>query len=107
MLLVGCAAGREMILSRTMAGMNAAEKAFVAWDAHHQIELVEAAHSREDGEVALVTYRAKRDHVVKGMIAAYSALAVASVDLEGDSLAVAARATAAVLAGLRNLGVFP
>jgi len=104
-LLAACAAGRQEILSRTMAGVDAASKAFLAYDQHHQAELVDAAISRADGAAALFAYRAKRDKVAAAFIGAYSALAVASVDLSDASLTAAAHATAAMLAAMRNLGV--
>ncbi len=104
-LLAACAAGRQEILSRTMAGLGAAEKAFVAYDAKQQEAIVASATSREDGAAKLLAWRARRDRVAATFVTAYGALAVASLDLTDEALTAAGRTTAAVLAALRNLGV--
>ena len=107
LFLAGCAASKDAVLSRSLAGVEAAEKAFLAYDKAHQGGLVDAATSREQGEKSLADYRAQRDKVVAALVASYGAIAVASTDGSDASLRAAVNAMTAMVAALRELGVIP
>lgn len=100
----GCA-GRDALLSKTLAGVNAARDGFAPYDKDHQAEIVEAAKTREEGVAALSDYRAKRNKVTVAFVAAYGAIAAASVDLTDESLTKAAFAARDLVSALRALGV--
>lgn len=101
--LVACATSRDAVLSRTLAGLQAADKAFVAHDAELQAEIVAKAESEADGRRELAEYRVRRDKVTAAFIVAYTAVATASVDLTEDSLVQLVRAAAQAIAALKEL----
>lgn len=105
--LVGCAATRGEVLSRSLAGVDAAEKAFVAYDRAHQGGIVDTSTSYDQGHRTLEAYRSQRDKVATAIVAAYAAIAAASVDTTDDSLRKAAAAMTTVVSALRELGVIP
>lgn len=57
------------------SALNAVRDSFVAWDAQHQLDLVEEATSLEDGQAALASYRHDRAAVYAAFQASYGALA--------------------------------
>lgn len=105
--LAGCAATKDQVLTRSLAGVDAAEKAFVAYDHEHQSGIVSGATSREQGEKSLTEYRAQRDKVTAALVAAYGAIAVASSDGSDASIRKTIDAVTAVVAAMRELGVIP
>lgn len=106
--LAACAtATKEQIIARTFAGLQAAEDAFVKGDARRQDAIVEAATSHEQGVAALAAYKAKRDKVAVSFVAAYSAIAVASVDLTDSAITQMVSLAAEVISALRELGLLP
>lgn len=101
-----CAASKDEVLSKIMAGVTAAQTAFLAFDKEHQDQIVTDATSLEQGKAALAAYRDKRKVVATAFVAAYGALAAASLDPSTASgLAQAASTAQALLAALRDLGV--
>lgn len=104
-LAASCAGGRDEILSKTLAGVNAAEKAYVTYDAKHQLEIVDAAPTREAGQSALAEWRTQRNKATVAFVAAYGALAAASTDLNEQSLAKAIDAAKTVIQALKDTGV--
>lgn len=102
--LASCA-GRDALLSKTLAGVNAGRDAFSSYDKDHQAEIVEANTSREAGLAALNEYRAARAKVSIAFVAAYGAIAAASTDLTDESLTKAAFAARDLIKALRALGV--
>lgn len=104
-LIASACAGRDALLSRTIAGVNAGRDAFVPYDAAKQAAIVDAAPSHDAGAAALADYRKARRPVELAMVAAYGAIAVASVDLSEAALTSAAKAAADFISALRALGV--
>lgn len=94
-LLVACG-GRQAAVARTVRGLDAARAAFVAWDGRHQLELVAAATSPDDGRARLTAYRARRAPVVDAFALAYRAAALAALDREAGLGEMAAAAAAAI-----------
>jgi hypothetical protein len=105
LLCAACAASKDVVLSKTFAGLNAARDAFVTWDERHQAEIVDAAKSLEEGKAALTSYRAKRTKVKVAFEVAYGAFAVASISGTADAIAKASTAATSLLSALRELGV--
>lgn len=101
--VAACATSRDAILSRAMAGLSAADKAFVAADARLQDEIVAKADSEADGRRQLAEYRVRRDVVTVAFIGAYTAVAIASTDLNATSLGEAVKAVAGAVAAYRGL----
>ena len=65
-------------LHTALGATNAARDLFVQWDRQHQLDLVERASSREEGEAQLASYRKDRQAVVSNFAVAYSAIAAAA-----------------------------
>lgn len=87
------ASGRQKTLRATLIGLNATRDAFVVWDAGHQSALVDKAASKDEAEAALITYRTKREPLVRRLELGYRALATAAVlENEGPSLQAALEA---------------
>lgn len=78
---------RRDTIHAALVATDTAHAGFVEWDRAHQIELVERATSREDGEAALSTYRAKRGELVTKLVGVYRALAAAAIANDDQSLA--------------------
>lgn len=104
--LAGCA-GRDALLSRTTVGLNASEKIFAAYDKHEQDEIVTKASSAEAGRAALAEYRVVQTKIKVAFVAAYTAVSLASVDLNDASLQKAFDAGKAVLSALHEIGAIP
>lgn len=102
--MVGCAGGRDELLSKTLAGVNAAHEAFVAYDREHQAEIVDTAKTHDEGAAALAGYRGARAKVSIAFVAAYGAIAAASTDLTDEGLTKAAFAARDLVQALRALG---
>lgn len=93
--LVACgASARESTIRTTLIATNAARDGFVAYDAHRQTAIVDAATSLDQGKGALTEYRVKRQPVVEGLSATYRAIAIAAV-LEDDPRTLASMLTLA------------
>jgi hypothetical protein len=90
-------------LDVSLASLNAARDSFVAFDKDHQLELVEAAPTKEEAKAALASYRKARSGVVAAFIGAYGALAVAAVKETPESITAAGEAVLFVVAELRKL----
>lgn len=88
LLLVGaCSANaRETALTRTLDSLNAAHAGFVEFDKDHQNRIVEQAENYEDGAADLARYRVRREPVLRAFVVAYSAVAAAAIDFEGEGL---------------------
>lgn len=63
----------------THEALNVARDSFLAWDAQHQLDLVDRATSLEDGQKLLATYRAKRQVVYAVFQAVYGAVSEVAV----------------------------
>lgn len=87
LLLAACATSKDAVLTRTLAGLDAAHSAFEAMDTRRQADIVERATSLADGKAALLAYRGKRDKIEDGFIAAYAAVGLASVQLSDLTIA--------------------
>lgn len=110
--LVASCGGRGQVVERSgqyaataHAALNSARDSFVAWDAQHQLDIVERSTSLEQGQVMLAGYRMRRQKVFVAFQAAYGALAAVAVLIplvESDRkstaelIAAAAEAAAAV-----------
>lgn len=105
--VAGCAASRDEVLSRALAGVEAADKSFVGYDKAHQGGIVDSATSREQGERSLAEYRGQRDKVTAAFVAAYGAIAVASVDANDAAIKSTIDTMATLVTALRELGVIP
>lgn len=87
LLLVAVAAGcgggsftdhAHRSLNTALAATNAARDEFVAWDKAHQLELVDAAATKEAAEAALTAYRSKREPVLRAFTITYTTIAAAA-----------------------------
>lgn len=65
-------------LSTSLAATNAARDQFISWDKAHQMELVDAAATKEEAEAALAAYRAKRVKVIRAFTIAYTSIGAAA-----------------------------
>jgi sirohydrochlorin ferrochelatase len=87
LLVVACGPSqKERTLKSTLAGVNAAREALVAWDETTQLEIVRTATRRADGEAKLAQHRADRAEIVAAFEAIYRALAIAAMDLDKANL---------------------
>lgn len=85
-LVAACATSKDAIISRTLAGVDAAHAAFEAMDARREADIVAAATSHADGEAKLTAHRKVTDKIEDGFIAAWSAIALASLDRSDANL---------------------
>ena len=83
---------RQKALKTSLTALNAARDGFVSWDKAHQQQIVADAETYEAGKKALEAYRHKRESIVYGFSAAYSALAAAALDNTITALVSAAQA---------------
>jgi hypothetical protein len=103
----GCAANsRESAIRATLVGVEASDKAFIAYDQAQQADIVAKATSLEDGKAKLAAYRVRQATVQKLFVAAYTAIGVAarleddhSVTAMRDALAAVVDAVAALTGG--------
>lgn len=90
-------------LEVSLTSLNTTRDGLVAWSEVEQKQIVEQAKSFEEGKAALEQHRQKRDKVVKGLIIAYGALAVASLEPKPENLAIAAGKAAEVYRLVKEL----
>lgn len=76
---------RTKALRTTVIALNTARDGMLAFDQQHQLDLVNGATSREDGEAKLAAYRTKRIVVVNAFEVAYRAVAVAATASDNPS----------------------
>lgn len=96
--LVACgASARQRTISATLLGVDTAKSAFVAFDGAHQLQLVEAATSKEVGAAKLASYRDRRVKLVVAFEGAYRSLAIAAI-LNDDPSSLANLVAAAKVA---------
>lgn len=80
MMLSGCGpTQRQKTIHAVLIATNAARDGFVVWDDRHQLAIVERAPSHAEGAEQLADYRREREPIVKGFVAVYRAIAIASV----------------------------
>lgn len=75
-----CGASREAIINRTSVGLVAARTAFTTQDERMQMALVEGSANKAEAEARISAHRKSRDMATKAFQAAWSALAVASLE---------------------------
>jgi hypothetical protein len=78
--IILCSGCPNKSLQVGLASLNAARDGFVAYDAKHQSDIVDAAKSLEEGKASLAEYRTKREPLIQAFAVAYSALAAAALD---------------------------
>ncbi len=79
LFLVACGATqRERTVKATLAAVNEARDAFVAFDNAAQQTIIAIAPSYEKGLAALLVYRKRREFVVEAFASAYRAIAAAA-----------------------------
>lgn len=87
--LTGCGpSARVKALKTTLASVDAARAAFVAWDDKTQTQIVDEASSLDEGRARLNAHRAKRDKLTGYFELAYRTLAAALAADDGDTFAV-------------------
>lgn len=102
--LAACSAtAYQHALDVSLASLNAARDSFTTWDKEHQTELVEAATTKEEAKASLAEYRKTRARVTAAFIAAYGAIAVASVKADAASITAAGEAVVTVYTELKKL----
>jgi len=109
-LVIGFGCGpsaRQRALNVTLASLNATRDGFVAWDEQRQSTIVDEAQSLEQSREALKAYRTKRVPVVRALLAAYAALAVAAVDDKKEAWTTAVQALGEVTAAINGLKEAP
>jgi hypothetical protein len=94
---------KQKALRTSLLALNAARDGFVAWDKTHQDKIVADAESYDQGKAALEVYRTKREPVVHGFSAAYSALAAAALDPSLEMVVEAAVAAKSVYDLIKSL----
>ncbi|HEY1554779.1 MAG TPA: hypothetical protein VGF94_08095 [Kofleriaceae bacterium] len=104
--LGACAASsRTTALQGSLTTANAARAAFVAFDAHHQQDLVAQAKDKPSLDTAVATWRTQREPVEKDLTAAYQAIAAAAISDTDPSLAAAVAALVELQQALKTIGV--
>ncbi len=91
-LLLGAACNKDQrvnTIHASIVALDAARDGFVQWDHDHQMSIVDAATSREEGAAKLAAYRKKRQDVLDGFQIAYRALALAATQTDDPSLKAA------------------
>lgn len=101
LVVAACGMTKDALVAKTFIGVNAARDAFTAWDGRHQTEIVDAAKTEAEGRAELTAYRAERARVQVAFVAAYSAIAVASLDDSADSAIQVVTTGASLLAALK------
>lgn len=87
--LAGCGPNaRAKGLKTTLASVDAARAAFVAWDDATQARIVDEASSLDEGRAKLAAHRAQRDKLTGYFELAYRTLAAALAVEGGDTLEV-------------------
>lgn len=103
----GCAYSKDEVLSRSLAGVEAAEKSFHFYDLDHQGGIVDSATTREGAVRSVAEYRAKRDKVSAVIGLAYNAILVAAADSTDAKIKAITDALAALLSAMRDFGAIP
>jgi hypothetical protein len=70
---------REKTIHTTLVATNATREAFVTYDEHKQLDIVEHAPTEAEGLAQLEAYKARRDRLVAAFEHLYRALAIAAV----------------------------
>lgn len=96
---------REITLKATLGAVETARTTFVMWDGKHQLELVQGAATREQGEKELADYRARRALAVDAFVTTVLLIATAATLSDDLSMAKAVAAGQSLLRDLRALGV--
>ena len=91
-VLASCASARDKALSATLVTVNAARDGFVAYDVSHQQSLLDSSADRATWDAKVATYRKKRELVVKAFEVTYRALAMAALEREPKTFALALEA---------------
>lgn len=98
-LVAACATSKDAVLTRTLAGLDAAHVSFVSLDEQRQAEIVEHASTLDEGKAALAAHRKARNKITDAFVAAYGAVAVAALEPSDANMArLVALAVAAVTA---------
>jgi hypothetical protein len=105
--IAGCAVSKDAVLSRSLAGVEAAEKSFHAYDLDHQGGIVDSATTREGAKRSAAEYRMQRDKVSAVIGLAYNAILVAAADGTDEKLKAMTEALAALLSAMRDFGAIP
>lgn len=102
-----CAGGRDAILSKSLAGTEALQKSWLAYDAVEEQEIA-ATGTTAEARAALLAFRTgplKKVNIA--FLVAYAAITAASVDPNQGSLTAVTATVARLLASLAELGVIP
>lgn len=105
-LVAACGPGaRQRTLSTTLASLDGARAAFLAFDLAYQTRVADAARTPEDAATAQATlaeYRVHQSLIVEGFATAYAALAAAALDTH-SGLATAIAVVADLYSQIRAL----
>lgn len=104
--LAACgASSRQKTISTTLATVNAASDAFVAYDKDHRSHIVAEAKSHDEGQAALDAWDGTVAKVQLAIGAAYKAIATAATLNDDPSLAGMVQAALIVKTELDTLGI--
>ena len=94
---------RQHTLRASFVAVNAARDGLLAFDKTHQLEIVDKATTREQAEVDIAAYHARRAVVVTLFELTYRAIALAATSSDNPSYAEALKATKALLEAVKAL----
>jgi hypothetical protein len=105
-LLVACGASqREKTIRATFNATTVAADSLVAFSRTHEMAIVDAATSKEEGKAKLAEFRAKVDKAELTLTAVYRMTAAASLANDDQSLAALLKVAQMLWAQLKELGV--
>jgi len=105
-VMLGCGApAREKAISATLTATQAAAVAFVAFDGQHQLDIVNDAKSKPEGQAALLGWHVERDKVQGALVATFETIAAAATINNEQSLDAMLKAFGELKAALTAIGV--
>lgn len=102
LLLAACATSKDAVLTRTLAGLDAAHASFVSLDERRQTEIKDNAATLEEGKAALAAHRRTRNKITDAFVAAYGAVAVAALEPSDANMGRLVALTVAAVTALRG-----
>ncbi len=101
---LGCGSNsRTTAIQTSLVAVNAARDGFVAYDRQHQIDIADAATSKEEAKAQLQAYRKDRELLLHSFEVVYRALAIAATQNDAPSLTDAVRQATALAESIKKL----
>lgn len=103
MLVAACGGARQKAISTSFVALNSMRDGLADWSRERQEQLADQAPTADDAKQQVTAFRQKRQVMLAALIAAYSALSVATLDLNDTTFREAMTAMKKLIAALDAL----